>query len=286
MDSEELSVNIKIICPTCNTRGQISVKKNIIDRNKKGVTAINVAENLICKHSFITYVDKNLDIRDAFVCDFKVEIPQIEDPDLMKDDTPTNFDLGIIKINLMPSVLANIIRAVIMGEKIIFISEQEFLNEHFLRFFEYIFGDSFNMDLKFLALEEYKKRTKDYRTNIVFKDSKILRDPNKKVEKANLKFELSIAQQFFTEYDEITSLIIFKNEINKIERLIHKILKYHETQKEGQEFKTKEAIEYLNEIYKIVMPLPYLNFLLDIIETYYKVNLNRPTKTANFLGLI
>ena len=227
MTSNEFSVDITIHCPICNTRGQISVEKNIIDQSSRGVTAVNVAENLICKHSFVTYVDKNLNVRDAFVCDFKVEIPKLEGPDLEAFEPPTNFDLSIIKINIMPSAMANILRAILMGSKIIYLSDQEFLNDHLYKFLEYIFGDSFNIDLIFIPLNEYKKNTKQYRNKVVFKDKKILRDPNKIFDQASLKIELAIVQQFYREYDEVSCLILFKNEINKIERLIHQILKYH-----------------------------------------------------------
>ena len=286
MASNEFSVEITIHCPVCNTRGQISVEKNIIDQSSRGVTAVNVAENLICQHSFVTYVDKNLNVRDAFVCDFKVEIPKLEGPDLEEYESPTNFDLSIIKINIMPSVMANILRAILMGAKIVYLSDQEFLDDHFYKFLEYIFGDSFNIDLIFVPLGGYKKNAKQYRNNVVFKDKKIIRDPNKIFEQSSLKIELAIVQQFYREYDEISCLILFKNEINKIERLIHQILKYHESQKEGQEFKTKEAIEHLNNQYKTTIPLSYLNFLLDIIESYFEIKLNRATKMADFMGLI
>ena len=140
MASNEFSVEITIHCPVCNNRGQISVEKNIIDQSSRGVTAVNVAENLICQHSFVTYVDKNLNVRDAFVCDFKVEIPKLEGPDLEEYESPTNFDLSIIKINIMPSVMANILRAILMGAKIVYLSDQEFLDDHFYKFLEYIFG--------------------------------------------------------------------------------------------------------------------------------------------------
>jgi len=286
MNPDELSVKISVYCPICKTLGQVSVAKNIIRRSERGVTAVNVAENLICKHSFITYIDKNLDIRDSFVCDFKAEIPEIEIPEFDISEKNLNFDLSIIKINLIPSLLAKIIRAVLMGTKIIFISEQEYLNNHYYRFLEYLFGNTFNLELKFLSKNEYKKNKKNYKDYIVFEGNEVKRDNNKIIEQTKLKIELAFVEQFYREYDEITSLIIFKNEIDKIERIIHHILKFHKMQKVGGEFKTKDALDYLSRIYKIIIPLPYFNFLLDIIENYFSFNLNRRTKMADFLGLM
>lgn len=286
MVSNEFLVNITIHCPICNTRGVVSCEKNIIDMNKRGITAINVAENLICEHSFVTYVDKNLNIRDSYACDFNIEIPKIEVPELENIKAPMNFDLSIIKINLMPSALTNIIRAILMGQKLVFLSDQEFLNEHYNRFLEYTFGDSFNLDLTFLKLKDYKKNKNDYKNHIVLDGRKVIRDNKKVIEHAKLNIELAIVRQFYKEYDGISSIFIFKNEINKIERIIHQIIKYHKSQKEGQEFRIKEAIEYISNIYKTTIQLPYFNFLLDITESYYKFNLNRPTKMADFMGLI
>ncbi|MFX1273426.1 MAG: hypothetical protein ACFFBP_15435 [Promethearchaeota archaeon] len=286
MSSDEHSVKITIYCPICKTMGQVRIEKNIVTMSDKGVTAVNVAENLICEHSFVTYIDKNLDIRDSFVCDFRIEIPQIGVPEIETQDTKLNFDLSIVKINLIPSVLARIIRAVLMGEKIVFISEQEFLNGHYIRFLEYVFGATFNIDLIFLTNNDYKKNKKNYKNHIVIDSVKVIRDKKKLIEQSKLKIELAFVQQFYKEYDEITSLIIFKNEIDKIERIIHQILKFHKTQKEGREFNTKQAINYLRSIYKIIVPLPYFNFLLDIIESYFSINLNRPSKMIDFLGLM
>ncbi|MFX1273601.1 MAG: hypothetical protein ACFFBP_11535 [Promethearchaeota archaeon] len=286
ISSDDLSVKIVVRCPICNTKGQMNIEKNIIDQNTKGITAINVAENLICEHSFVTYVDKNLVIRDSFVCDFKVEIPEIEDPELERFEAPNLFDISIIKLNLMPSVLAKLIKAILLGEKIVYISDQEHLNEHYLKFLQYIFGDTFNIEIIFLPLREYKRSSKDYREYFVLNGNNILRDNNKIIEQAKLKIENSIVQKFFRDYDDISSLILFKNEINKIERIIHQILKYHKSQKEGQEFRTPEAISYLNNIYKINIPLSYFNFLLDIIESYFVLDLNRPSKMTDFLGLL
>lgn len=286
MVSDEFNVKIVIHCPICNKKGQINIEKNLIKESSRGVTAINVAEKLICEHSFVTYVDRNLDVRDSFVCDFKIEIPEIEVPEYESYEKPLNFDLSIIKINLIPSVLAKILRAVLMGVKIVFISDQEFLNERYIKFLEFVFGDVFNYDITFLMHEIYKKNKNDYKNHIVFHQGKIIRDENKMIEQSKLKIELAIVQQFFKEYDEVSSLILFKNEIHKIERIIHQILKFHKTQKEGQEFNTKEAIAYLNNIYTTNIPLPYIDFLLDIIENYFKTNLNRPTRMTNFFGLI
>ncbi len=44
---------IKINCPACNQVGQISVSDEIAKDTLRGLIAINIAENIICSHSFI-----------------------------------------------------------------------------------------------------------------------------------------------------------------------------------------------------------------------------------------
>ncbi|GAG34301.1 unnamed protein product, partial [marine sediment metagenome] len=68
---------IQITCPSCKKKGNIEISDDAIKNVSRGLLAINVASNIICDHSFITYVDKNLSIRDYFIADFQIEIPDI-----------------------------------------------------------------------------------------------------------------------------------------------------------------------------------------------------------------
>ena len=72
-----MTKKVHIICPECNKTGIIDVQENIMEEREKGIAAINVVENLVCKHSFVVYVDKNFIIRDAILIDFTIELPQI-----------------------------------------------------------------------------------------------------------------------------------------------------------------------------------------------------------------
>ncbi|MFX1275282.1 MAG: hypothetical protein ACFFBP_18690 [Promethearchaeota archaeon] len=286
MSSKDQSVAIKVRCPVCIASGQINIEKNKVTENERGITAVNITENTICEHSFITYIDNNLDIRDCYVCDFKIMLPQITVPELDDYDRLKNFDINLIKINLLPSVLANIIRVVLMGGKLLYISDQDFLNIHYLKFLEYIFGDTFNLDIIFLSRKEYKKSKKNYKNHVIIDGRKVINDDKRILENSKLKIEQVIVHQFYEEYDEVSGLILLKNEIYKIEKFIHQILKFHQTQKKGQQFRIKDAMLYLNNIFKITIQVPYLEFLLDIIENYFSTNLNRPTKVIDFFGLL
>ncbi|MBD3341924.1 MAG: hypothetical protein GF353_22670, partial [Candidatus Lokiarchaeota archaeon] len=69
---------VKIHCPVCNTSGKIQVDESLLENNQKGITAVNIEESIICSHSFVTYIDKNYNVRDSFVSDFKIDLPDIK----------------------------------------------------------------------------------------------------------------------------------------------------------------------------------------------------------------
>ena len=54
---------------------------------KRGLLAVNIPQNVICSHSFIVYIDKNLVIRDYFIADYQlqIEIPILDTLGEQKD---------------------------------------------------------------------------------------------------------------------------------------------------------------------------------------------------------
>ena len=45
--SSDLTVKIEIHCPACNKKGMVEVGENIINKSKRGITAVNVANYLV-----------------------------------------------------------------------------------------------------------------------------------------------------------------------------------------------------------------------------------------------
>ncbi|MFX1394960.1 MAG: hypothetical protein ACFFAH_15510, partial [Promethearchaeota archaeon] len=62
---------VQINCPICSKTGSIEISHNILKDSLRGLLAINIAKDIICSHSFIAYIDKNLNVRDYFVADFQ-----------------------------------------------------------------------------------------------------------------------------------------------------------------------------------------------------------------------
>ena len=65
--------SIKIQCPSCGKKGDFEILDEKIKNVARGLLAVNIAENTICEHSFIAYVDKNFTIRDYL----EIKIPSL-----------------------------------------------------------------------------------------------------------------------------------------------------------------------------------------------------------------
>ena len=113
-------VGIEIHCPICSKKGIVEVEENLIRNSERGVSAINVAENLICSHSFVAYIDKNLSVRDSFITDFKIETPDVElEHKLIEAEIPSLdvIDVYLITININALWLTFILHGVFYKKK-------------------------------------------------------------------------------------------------------------------------------------------------------------------------
>ena len=246
MGSDDLKVKIEISCPVCKKRGLINIEENLVNKSTRGVTAVNVGDSLICDHSFVAYIDRNLVVRDTFVCDFKIQLPQIESELEIDSELQVDFDMDVIKLNVMPSLLVNLIKGVLAKKPVVVISDHEFLNEHYSKFYQYIFGDTFSANITFLSHQDYKKERKNYKDSLILDGINIIQDKDKIIESIKSKIVQVIVQRFFAEFDQTSGVIILKNELAKISRIIQNILSFNSTLKEGQELNSKDLINYLN----------------------------------------
>ncbi|MFX1381086.1 MAG: hypothetical protein ACFFBP_01470, partial [Promethearchaeota archaeon] len=71
-------VDVEVRCPSCKKVGKIDVQENVILNSQRGITTICVEQSLICNHSFVAYIDTNLDVRDYILSDFTVELPELQ----------------------------------------------------------------------------------------------------------------------------------------------------------------------------------------------------------------
>ncbi|MCK4480957.1 MAG: hypothetical protein KAV01_10550, partial [Candidatus Lokiarchaeota archaeon] len=193
------------------------------------------------------------------------------------------FDL--IKLNIPEVLMVYVVRAVFLGRKIVIISDQEFLYNHTKNFFRYIFEKSFEFDIDIISEEDYKKNKGQYKEHLVFKNLEIVRDKNKIINPKKLEIEEALIHKFFAEYDLMAGLIILKNELNKIFEFSKTIGEFIESQK-GKPITSKILIGLVSEKHEEKIQIPYLNYLIDIIRYYFKVEVPKIKGVTNLLGFL
>jgi len=266
---------VKISCPSCTINGYIEVSEDSLKDITRGLLAINIPEGTICEHTFITYVDKNLRVRDYFLADFKIEIPEIalsEEIEEKKIISKEVIKLDLIKLNLPALLLTYVFKSIFSKQKIVIISELEFLYEHVSNFFDYITRDTFNVDIEIMTKKDYKKNKKMYKDHMVFNGSEILNNVNKIINVKKLKVEKYFVKNFLSEPDLSYSYIILKNEIRKSYQLSKSVIDYANEQK-IEKLNLKVIVDFLTEKYNIKLQKTYLNFLIDIMKSYFDFDL-------------
>ncbi|MFX1393711.1 MAG: hypothetical protein ACFFAH_09055, partial [Promethearchaeota archaeon] len=205
---------VRMKCPSCNKIGNIEVSDVLMKNVSRGLLAINIAQNVICSHTFIVYIDKNFNIRDYFTTDFQVELPQITPAESIKDSKIPGkeiVNLDLIKLNMPPMLLTFVIKSIFLKQKIVIIEDQEFLHKHIYNFFKYITQNTFEPNIAIVTEEMYKNNKKNYKDSMVFDHITILRNINKFINPKKLSVEKQIVSRFITEFDLEYSYILLKN---------------------------------------------------------------------------
>lgn len=297
--------NVKIRCPTCNQEGNIEIKQGTLDKITRGVIAINVAPSIVCEHSFIAYIDKNLAVRDYFTADFQIELPEMSSQAFTGDTTLPSKDvinLDLIKLNLHASLLTYVLRAIFMRKRVLILLEEPFLKTHIENFFLYITKGSFQTNIEILTKQEYKKNKKAYKDALILQETKIVKNPYKNLNLDKLKVEKQIINQFLSEIDLNLSYIHLKNEIYKAYKLANEIVDY--INEKGGELKVqtedkpggsllsnildeildkrkylhKIFTKVLNKRFNIKIQSNYLDFLFEIVNQYFNIDLKKRVK--------
>lgn len=279
---------VDVRCPVCRKWNNIEIADDATKNISKGVLAINIAPGMICEHSFIAYLDKNLIVRDSFIADFKIEAPdaseteEIEEP-AVPETKSINFDL--IKLNIPELLMAFVFKAAFLGKKIMIISDQEFLYNHIVNFFKYSMENLFNIHLTIITSEDYERNKDKYGDYLIFKNREVINDKENLINPKKLEFEKGITQKFLTEYDLITALIILRNEIKKVHEFSKTIAEFITNSKKIS-LTSKLIIDHITEKHDEKIKMPYLRFLINIVKHYFKVEIPKISGISNLLGLL
>jgi len=278
---------IEVRCPSCAGRGFIEVSEDDVEKAKRGVFAVNVSEGLICEHSFVTYIDKNFMVRDTFMADFQLEVPDIIPQKSIEPKASAQLDsinVSLIKLNLSASLIAYIIRAILHKRKIVLIFDQLFMFDDVRRFFDYITRNSFETELVVISEDQYNSES--YNDYIVFNRKDVIKDDDGIIDVKKLGVERALVQKFFEEYEPKPSLIYLQNGLQKAYELSETIADIVKGLKKKEQVYSKKIIKDLSKIHNVKIQLPYVNFLFEIVENYFKVEVPKSSKVSNFLGTL
>ena len=278
---------LEVRCPSCSSRGYIEVSEQEVEKAERGVFAINVSEGIVCEHSFVAYIDKNLSVRDTFIADFQLELPEISPP-LVKEPVTSSqlesIDVSLIKLNLPASLLVNIIRAIFFKRKVLILTDQKFMIDQIHNFFDYITKNSFEASILVKSEEQYQLESdNDY---IVLKNNLILQDNSDILNLKKISFERSLVRKFLEEYELIPSLIYLYEGIQKTYELSETIVEIVKNLKKKEKLISKKVIEEIAKVNNVKIQLPYLDFLYEIVENYFGINIPRSSNVSNFLSTL
>ncbi len=268
--------NILVQCPSCKSQGQIDVLEENLKDVKRGLLAVNIPQDIICTHSFIAYIDKNLIIRDYFIADyqFQIEIPVLDTLGEKKDVVvPEKYlvNLNLVKLDVSANLMTYLLRSIFLKKKILIISEETFLNNIILNFFNYITQDNFNIDISIISKEEYKQDKKQYKDYMVFEGNAIVNNVKKLINPKKMTIEKQIVHSFLSEIDLNSSLLLLKNDINKLYYLSKSIVGAIKNLDEKEKINILKINKQLEETHKIKIDNLYLEFLVDIVRNYFEI---------------
>jgi len=272
---------IKIRCPSCGKWGDIEISEESIKNVSRGLVAVNIVANTICPDSFIAYVDKNLKVRDYFIADFQIELPEtiFEKPDIEKRILFEDLlDLDLIKLNFPAILLSYILRGIFFKQKIALILDEDFLTPHITNFFKYITQDTFKSEISIISKDAYMNNKKDFKDYLVFDSREIINDKNKIINPKKIPIERKIIHQFLLESDKNLSFIILRNEMHKAFELSKFITDYIDKVDDKKKIDIHRISDSLQDAYKSKISSVYLNFLFEIAENYFDVNVPSSVK--------
>ena len=278
---------LEVRCPSCSNIGYIEISEEEVEKAARGIFAVNISEGIACEHSFVAYIDKFLSVRDTFIADFQLELPEISSPRVKEPETSSqleSIDVSLIKLNLIASLLVNIIRAIFFRRKVLVLTDQTFMIDQIHNFFDYITKNSFEASILVKSEEQYQ--IESYKDSIVLKNNLILQDNDDILNPKKISFERALVRKFLEEYELIPSIIYLHEGIQKTYELSETIVNRVKKLKKREKLISKKVIEEIAKVNNVKIQLPYLDFLYEIVENYFGVKVPRSSNVSNFLSTL
>ena len=262
IDEFEKWIYIKPQCPICNEKKGIEIPERIINVNKN-LTNITIPKYKICQHAFMVSVDKNFKIHESENIDF--ELSSLEQGNNLK---LFNIDVFWIKSNISAEMLINIFHALLHGKKILLLFKKlNELNKNLTNFFQFIFRDSFKINISMENKRIYKKKKKRYENYIILaKYQRYKNNSNFNIH----KFEKEVIENFYKKNDPTASIILLRNHIQEIYGLSQKL---SEIKKKSGYLQRKETVRYLEDTFFLRIKKDFFYFLLGIVKNYFAIDI-------------
>ena len=278
---------LEVRCPSCSNRAYIEISEEEVEKAARGVYAVNVSEGIACEHSFVAYIDKNLSVRDTFIADFQIELPELTSPRVKEPEMSPKFesiDVSLIKLNLTAYLIVNIIRAILFRKKVLILTDQPFMIDNIHNFFDYITKNSYEASILVKSEEQYQPESfKDY---IVLKKNQILQDNDDILNPKKIRIERSLVRKFIEEYENIPSIIYLRNRIQESYELSETIAERVKNLKKKEKLSSMMVIEEIANVHNIKIQSSYLDFLYEIVENYFKIKIPRSSNVSDFLSTL
>ncbi len=260
--------SVVCVCPKCNTKKAVYVPIDIM--NKEKLTTIHIPKKLICEHAFEAHIDTNFIVRGYTAVDFEFSIPQPTDE---LNQLIDEIDVEKIKQNISIVTIATVLYGSFRGEKILIIIDYYLkdLKEHILKYFSYIFKESFNFYIKLMTREEYEQEKNSYKDYIIVERNKIIRP--KKFKESSIINEKKIVQKFFIHEDFKSFLATSRNEIKKIYTLSDSIKELNDQKGEKDYFTTQEIKDHLFNKYHVKLKAAEIWHLIKILSSYFSTQI-------------
>jgi hypothetical protein len=149
----------------------------------------------------------------------------------------------------------------------------------------YVYQNQFDIDVITMTKKDYINEENDYNGYIILEKNDIIKDNKNIIDPKKLGVEKRIAQKFLKEYDLETGLIILRNEIKKAYEYSRSLAEFIKNPKQ-ETLTSKYLNNYLSEVYNEKISGNYLNFLLDIVKNYFKVEFSKMERGSKFLNFL
>lgn len=265
------------------------VSKEDLDKIQRGLLAVNIQKSVICDHNFVAYIDSNYHVRNYCTTDFEILVPENQSEIAKADINIEKLDPPfLLKINLNPSILSYILKGIFLKERILIVSDKDFLNSHILNFFNYITTNSFKMDILIISEKEYLDSNQEFEDTLIFHGNKIIANDSLNNELEEVFIVEKFIEKFLSEKDLQRGLILLKNEIQKaysISKIFRNIIQKSKEKK--QKINPEKIISELEEEHTIKISSKYLEFIYKILENYFEIKVPKKIRKIFqfFLGI-